>query len=158
MISAGGVAAALALILIGAGSNLTGGAQQTGMLLLSSGAGALGAVLSIFIALRNRTVAPDQDWQTNIIDGAARIGIGVISAFALHLLLTSGFLTNAIAGGFTLTENGAGTTGVLSNLGWKSALLVGFAGGFLERMVPDLLEKSRPPVGPSEKAKTTDPL
>jgi hypothetical protein len=158
MMSAGGVAAVLALILIGAGSNLTGGAQQTGMLLLSSGAGALGAVLSIFIALRNRTVAPDQDWQTNIIDGAARIGIGVISAFALHLLLTSGFLTNAIAGGFTLTDNGAGTTGVLSNLGWKSALLVGFAGGFLERMVPDLLEKSRPPVGPSEKAKTTDPL
>ena len=158
MISAGAVAAVLALILMGIGGNLTGGATQTGMLLLSSGAGALGAVLSIFIALRNRTVAPDQDWQTNIIDGAARIGIGVISAFALHLLLTSGFLTNAIAGGFTLTENGAGTTGVSI----KSRLEIRFAGricrGFLERMVPDLLEKSRPPVGPSEKAKTTDPF
>jgi hypothetical protein len=46
MISAGAVAAVLALILMGIGGNLTGGATQTGMLLLSSGAGALGAVLS----------------------------------------------------------------------------------------------------------------
>jgi hypothetical protein len=37
-------------------------------------------------------------------------------------------------------------------------LLIGFAGGFLERLVPDLLEKSHPPTAPSEKAKTTDPL
>jgi hypothetical protein len=156
MISAGAVAAVLALILMGIGGNLTGGATQTGMLLLSSGAGALGAVLSIFIALRNRTVAPDQDWQTNIIDGAARIGIGVISAFALHLLLTSDFLSNSIASGLSLTGNGA--VGTVSAIAWKSALLIGFAGGFLERLVPDLLEKSHPPTAPSEKAKTTDPL
>jgi hypothetical protein len=156
MISAGAVAAVLALILMGIGGNLTGGATQTGMLLLSSGAGALGAVLSIFIALRNRTVAPDQDWQTNIIDGAARIGIGVISAFALHLLLTSDFLSNSIANGLSLSGKGAGEA--VSGIAWKSALLIGFAGGFLERLVPDLLEKSHPPTAPSEKAKTTDPL
>ena len=156
MISAGVVAAVLASILMGIGGNLTGGATQTGMLLLSSGAGALGAVLSIFIALRNRTVAPDQDWKTNIIDGAARIGIGVISAFALHLLLTSDFLSNSIASGLSLPGKGAGEA--VSGIAWKSALLIGFAGGFLERLVPDLLEKSHPPATPSEKAKTTDPL
>ena len=79
-------------------------------------------------------------------DGVLRVGIGIIAGFALHLILTTGFL-NMVA---------AGTVAIKGTAGWKGALLVGFAAGFLERLVPDLLEKQQGSDS-TQKSKTTDP-
>lgn len=99
---------------------------------LAAGGGALGALLSIIIAIRTRTIALDADRGANILDAAARLLVGVISAGVLFLILAAGMLPEVKVGSATLV--GAGTT-------WQSALIVGFAAGFLERLLPDLLKK-----------------
>jgi hypothetical protein len=63
----------------------------------------------------------------------------MISAAVLFLLLNSGIIANISAGGVPLTG---------SDMNWQVALIIGFAAGFLERLVPDLLEKRAPPVKP----------
>src|SRR5262245_45651143 len=104
-------------------------------LMLATGSGAMGAMLSTALALQARNCAAamkthvDPRW--NAVDGAARILIGVISAAALYLFLDSDFLGAIKIGALPLKPV----------IEWKSALLVGFAAGFLERLVPDLLEK-----------------
>lgn len=100
----------------------------------TAGAGAIGALLSIAIALRGRTVATDGDWRTNGVDVTIRILIGVISAAALYLILSSGIMTSLQVNDLKIT--GPGTS-------WQIALVIGFAAGFLERLVPDLLEKKK---------------
>jgi hypothetical protein len=104
-------------------------------LMLATGSGAIGAMMSTALALQARNcsaaVKTHVDPRWNAIDGAARILIGVASAAALYLFLDSDFL-----GAIKIGD------GVLRRvIDWKSALLVGFAAGFLERLVPDLLEK-----------------
>jgi hypothetical protein len=97
----------------------------------ASCSGAIGAILSIAIGIRNRTVAIDGDRRGNSMEAQVRILIGVISGVALYLILSSG-LVSGIDWMLTADKPGA----------WKITLLIGFAGGFLERLVPDLLEKS----------------
>jgi hypothetical protein len=106
-----------------------------GYLMLATGSGAMGAMLSTAIALRARTVATDDSWKSNTVDSAMRIMIGVISAAVLYLLLDSQLLAK-----FSLSTEGM-TPAVL----WKAALLIGFLAGFLERLVPDLLENKLAP-------------
>jgi hypothetical protein len=113
------------------------------LLLMSIGAGAIGAVLSIAIGIRARTVAIDGDWRSNAVDAAVRVGIGMISAGVLFLLLNSGIVSTITAGVTAL--NG-------SAMSWQVTLVIGFAGGFLERLVPDLLEKTDPSSKPAAPA------
>jgi hypothetical protein len=56
----------------------------------------------------------------------------MISAAVLFLLLNSGVVANIDAGGVALSG---------AKMQWQVALIVGFAAGFLERLVPDLLEE-----------------
>jgi len=96
--------------------------------LATSGAGAIGALLSIAMAIRSRTVAIDGDAAANTMEAFGRILIGVISAAALYLVVTSNLE-------FPIQYKG--------NLEpWHYVLLIGFAGGFLERLLPDLLQRS----------------
>lgn len=101
-------------------------------LMQATGSGAMGALLSTAIALRARTLATDGSWKSNIVDSAARIMIGVISAAILYLFLASG-----LVGSFSLPTE--------SDKVWKVVLLAGFLAGFLERLVPDLLENKLAP-------------
>jgi hypothetical protein len=125
------LAAAAFLVLVG---NYLGIRNVSGLLLLATGAGAIGALHSIAIAIRARSVSADGDRATNAMDGTLRVFIGIISASVLFLLLSSGVLANLEAGGVTITGE---------NINWQMALLVGFPAGFLERLVPDLLEKKK---------------
>ena len=105
---------------------------------LAAKAGLIGASFSIALAIRGRTVALDTELLDNVTDGTLRLLIGVISAGVLLLLFASGIVPNlkigdAIFSGGTLT--------------WQTVLLVGFVGGFMERLVPDLLEKRNSQIG-----------
>jgi hypothetical protein len=101
---------------------------------MSAGGGAIGAMLSIAIAIKSRTLAPDREWKTNLIDGGLRICIGVIAGFALHILLATGVGLPSI----NLEAVHAAVGHPIDRL---SAISLGFLAGFLERMVPDLLNK-----------------
>jgi hypothetical protein len=101
-------------------------------LLIAAGAGALGALLSIAISVRTRTVATDGDDLSIRIDAALRVLIGVLSAAVLYLILGTGVMSQIKIGDMTFNPGA---------IVWQLALLLGFAAGFLERLVPDLLEK-----------------
>jgi hypothetical protein len=99
---------------------------------LAAKAGLIGAAFSIALAIRGRTVALDTELLDNVTDGTLRLLIGVISAGVLLLLLACGILPSLKIG----DANFGGST-----LTWQMVLVIGFVGGFLERLVPDLLEK-----------------
>ena len=65
-------------------------------------------------------------------DGTLRLLIGVISAGVLLLLFACGIVPSLKIGD---ADFKAGA------LTWEMVLVIGFVGGFLERLVPDLLEK-----------------
>jgi hypothetical protein len=136
---------ALILIVLG-GRQVAPDPTALNMLLMSAGAGAIGAVLSIAIAIRARSVAIEGNWKANAMDAAVRVAIGMISAAVLFLLLNSGIIATLTAGGVSLSGD---------KMTWQVALIVGFAAGFLERLVPDLLEKSAPPSAPAAPAPAT---
>jgi len=99
---------------------------------LAGKAGLIGAAFSIALAIRDRTVALDTELVANVTDGTLRLLIGVISAGVLLLLLGCGILPSLKIGDANFSGTG---------LTWQMVLVIGFVGGFLERLVPDLLEK-----------------
>jgi len=132
---AGPLALGVCLALLAIGAFAIGQDQvDVGRLLLAASGGAMGALLSIAIALRTRTVAVDDDTRANWLDGGLRVFIGTISGGALMLVLATGVV--ASIGMPTAVKEGAG-----DNV-WQVALIIGFAAGFFERLVPDLLAKS----------------
>jgi hypothetical protein len=93
----------------------------------------MGALLSIAIALRCRTVAVDDDAKANWLDGLIRVLIGTISGGALMLVLVTGVVASI---SMSMVKDDGGESA------WQAALIVGFAAGFFERLMPDLLAKS----------------
>jgi hypothetical protein len=126
------IAASAAFLYLG-GVTFTKAWSTLGHLLMAASAGSLGALLSIAISVRTRSVATDGDDKSIRIDAWLRILIGVISAAVLYLILGTGVLSQVQIGDMTFKA------GLIS---WQLSLLVGFAAGFLERLVPDLLEKT----------------
>lgn len=125
-------AAALMIGLLFLADRLFPISEASSNLWLAAKAGLVGAAFSIALAIRGRTVALDTDLLDNVTDGTLRLLIGVISAGVLLLLLACGILPSLKIGDANFS--GAGLT-------WQMVLIVGFVGGFLERLVPDLLEK-----------------
>jgi hypothetical protein len=128
-------AAAVMIGLLFLASRLYPFQQASSDLWLAGKAGLVGAAFSIALAIRNRMVALDTELLDNITDGTLRLLIGVISAGVLLLLLACGILPSLKIG----DANFGGST-----LTWQMVLIIGFVGGFLERLVPDLLEKKNP--------------
>jgi hypothetical protein len=94
--------------------------------------GGIGALFSISLGIKSRTVALDLYPTDNLADGLLRLVIGIISAGVLLLLLASNILPEIKIGIASLT--GAAMT-------WQAVLVVGFVAGFIEKFVPELLEK-----------------
>ncbi len=99
----------------------------------AGGGGAVGAFFSIATAMRKRTVLTDLQWLDNAADAILRITIGLIAAMLLFCMLQA-HLVN-----ISLASTGPGKTAAEQ---WMWIIVVGFTAGFLERLVPDLLEKS----------------
>ena len=99
---------------------------------LAAKAGLVGAAFSISQAIHGRNVAFGTDKLDNITDGVLRLVIGIISAGVLLLLFASQIIPSMKLGNADLT-GGA--------LDWQKVLIIGFVGGFLERVIPDLLKK-----------------
>jgi hypothetical protein len=98
--------------------------------------GALGAFFSIALAIKNRTVLPDFQWLSNWTDAALRMIIGIIAAAMLMALIRAGMVNIDLG---PQTTGGAPVNDpVLAGL---KVFIIGFIGGFSERLVPDLLAK-----------------
>ncbi len=97
-------------------------------------AGLAGAAFSIVLAIKSRTVALDTDLTGNASDGLLRLAIGMISGGFLLLLLESGALPKIVFGAADLSA---------ASLTLQLIVVLGFIAGFMERMVPDLLDKAQ---------------
>jgi hypothetical protein len=89
--------------------------------------GATGAMLSVATRLRDFKLKPCQQSNMNYLMSASRIATGFVSG-PLLLLLTSTILTEQMK--------------VLAPMGWRGAAVLGLIGGFAERLIPNLLERT----------------
>jgi hypothetical protein len=100
---------------------------------LAAEAGLVGAVFSIALAIKSRTVALDTEPLANATDGVLRLSIGVICAGVLVLLVNCNILPQLTIGDLKFSDSAPRP---------EIVLIIGFLAGFLERLVPDLLEKA----------------
>jgi hypothetical protein len=97
--------------------------------LLAGAAGAIGAVFSIAMRVQSLNLRPDEQSVMNYIMGSLRVLTGFTAGVLLLLLITHTVLGKAIQALFEPE----------STVDWQNISLVGFLGGFAERLVPSLL-------------------
>jgi hypothetical protein len=107
--------------------------------------GALGAFFSISTALHRRTLRTDLHMRSNLLDAILRMIVGILSAAVLIMLMASNLVT-AFSLGRTSIEVSTGSN-------WMLFFIIGFIGGFSERLVADLLAKSTLGGSPAEQSK-----
>jgi hypothetical protein len=121
--------------------------KDSGYFWLGTQAGLIGAVLSIAIGIRRRVVALDIGFAGNLSDSALRLLIGAVSGGTLVLLFSTGLLPSL------QTVQGA-QDGVHS---MAFVLLLGIIAGFVEQLVPSLLEDQAEKFRGDDGAKTPAP-
>ena len=94
--------------------------------------GTLGAMFSIVIGIRGRTILIDLQNRTNWFDAALRVLVGAVSGAMLLCLLLSGFVDNLVHMDRIRPQSYEPL----------SVFMIGFLGGFFERLVPDLLTQT----------------
>ena len=107
--------------------------------------GALGAFFSIAIGLKSRTVLIDLQNRDNHADALLRMLIGAIAGGMLLCLLLSGLISDVIE-----VEQMTPGDRVYKPL---LVFVIGFLGGFFERLVPDLLSQTN--LGTTEQSSGT---
>jgi hypothetical protein len=93
-------------------------------------AGLLGAILSIAIGLRKRSVALDIGLKGNLSDCLLRLITGAVSGLTLVLVFSTGIVPplHTLHGDLDVTKSAS------------FAMLLGIIAGFVEKLVPNLLE------------------
>ncbi len=98
--------------------------------------------MSIALSLRGRMVAPDIGFAANLSDSALRLIIGAISGGTLVLLFSCGLIPPLHTLG-----------GDLDAKSTIFALLLGIIAGFVEKLVPSLLDDQAQKIGGTGEAK-----
>ena len=106
---------------------------DTNLIWNGAGVGAIGALFSVGIAIRDRSIGTDLQMRDNLIDAALRILIGAISGGIIVCLFRGG-LVGIDLGGRSITSVTAGASLI--------ATVIPFAGGFSERLVGDMLKRT----------------
>jgi hypothetical protein len=117
--------------------------RGSGFFWLGTQVGLIGAILSIAIGIRKRTVALDIGFGANLSDSVLRLIIGAVSGGTLVLLFTTGMLP-------ALTTN----QGQMDGRSMTFAMLLGIMAGFVEQLVPSLLEAKSQGLGGGDGAKS----
>lgn len=91
--------------------------------------GILGAFFSISIGIRSRTIRTDLHWRDNTSDAVLRIAVGMIAGLVIVCFYRLG-LVNILQ-----------FPKPISQIPWMPNFILGFLGGFTERMIPDLLAR-----------------
>ena len=133
-----------ALIAINAGTAATKPNNEALNLWNAGAAGGIGAFFSIALAIRHRTILPDLQRVSNIMDAVLRMTIGTIAASILMAVIMSGAVDLAVGGA---------KIGDADGKAWLAVLIAGFIGGFSERLVPDLLAKASASIDERETAR-----
>lgn len=102
-------------------------------LLAGVSTGVLGALYSIAMRIERRGLSNDMRRLDSITDSFVRMGLGAMGAFILGCFLLSGAIE--INFGVDIKPDAKGTSGNFIYL----VLITGFLAGFVERLVPDLL-------------------
>jgi hypothetical protein len=116
--------------------------KSSGLFWLGTQAGLIGAIMSIALSLRGRTVALDIGFAGNLSDSVLRLIIGAVSGGTLVLLFSCGLIPPL----HTLSGDLDGRSSIF-------ALLLGIVAGFVEKLVPSLLEDQARKMGDSGAAK-----
>lgn len=97
-------------------------------------AGLVGAILSIAVSIRRRQVALNIDAAANMTDSLLRLLIGAVSGGTLVLLFATGLLPalSTATGNLSIAK---------SPHAQEFAVLLGLIAGFVEQLVPSMLEK-----------------
>jgi hypothetical protein len=119
--------------------------KDTGNFWMGAQAGVLGAVLSIAIGIRNKAVALDIGFAGNLSDSALRLVIGAVSGGTLVLLFSTGLLPSL----HTLK----GEQDAVGSMPF--VLLLGIIAGFVEQLVPSLLDEQANKLRDGQDAKKT---
>jgi hypothetical protein len=126
------VSGALILIVWAILDLLTPNSETASLLWFALAGGTVGAFFSIAITIRKRTVLTDLHTRDNVADAGLRVVVGAIAAGVLVSLVKIGAI------GFSIGS--AAPKG--DETDWLYYLLVAFAAGFSEQLIPDLLEKT----------------
>jgi hypothetical protein len=102
--------------------------------LMAAAAGAAGAVFSIALRIQDLDLKPFAQSVMNYVMGALRVLTGFVAGTMILLIINGTVSGKGIAAVLTspITE--------LSAESWKCIVLIGFLGGFAERLVPSLLQ------------------
>lgn len=125
----------LAYVIAGAsfGETLIKAADRS-LLLAGMGTGVLGALYSIAIRIEQRTLNNDLRRLDGLTDSFVRLGLGAIGAFILGCFLISGAIEINFGTGIRPGADGRAGPNFI-----YLVLIGGFVAGFVERLVPDLL-------------------
>jgi|HubBroStandDraft_6_1064221.scaffolds.fasta_scaffold92961_2 hypothetical protein len=110
--------------------------------MLAAAAGAAGAVFSIAMRVQDLDLKPFAHSVMNYVMGAVRVLTGFVAG-AIILFIVNG----TIFGEGIIKVFKTDSMDILSAMNWKSIILLGFLGGFAERLVPLLLGSLQSGVG-----------